>query len=49
MAEPANRVVQHLGGRERLVAALVGHDPQTGSEETLDDSVEGPQTGASGS
>lgn len=44
----ANRVVQHLGGRERLVTALVGHDPETSAEQTLDECVTSPQTSSDG-
>jgi hypothetical protein len=44
VAEPTNKVVQGLAVRERLVTALVGKNPETGTDETLDDSVESPQT-----
>ena len=46
VADPADGVVQHLGGGEGLVAALVGQDPDTGSEETLDDGVQSPEDDA---
>ena len=39
MADPAGGVIENLGGREGLVAALVGENPETGAEETLDDGV----------
>lgn len=48
VADPANGVVQHLGGGESLVTTLVGQDPDTGTDETLDDSVQSPQSHASG-
>jgi hypothetical protein len=44
----ADRVVEHLGGREGLVAALVGHDPEAGAEQALDDRVAGPQSSPGG-
>lgn len=44
MADPADSVVQDLGGREGLVTTLVGQDPDTGTDETLDDGVQGPQS-----
>lgn len=44
VAEPANRVVQGLAVRERLVTALVGKNPKTGTDKTLDDSVESPES-----
>lgn len=43
VANPANGVVERLGRREGLVAALVGKHPQTGSEKTLHKSVASPQ------
>lgn len=46
VADPANGVVQGLAGRERLVTALVGKDPETGSDKTLNDGVAGPEKGA---
>lgn len=47
MADPANSVVQNLGGGEGLVTALVGQNPDTSSDQTLDDGVKGPQSNAS--
>lgn len=44
VAEPADKVVQGLAVREGLVAALVGKNPETGTDKTLDDGVESPQT-----
>ena len=43
VADPADGVVQDLGGRERLVAALVRQDPQPGAEETLHEGVQRPE------
>lgn len=48
VADPADGVVQDLGGGEGLVTALVGQDPDTGADETLDDGIQGPQNNASG-
>ena len=48
VAEPTNEVVQGLAVRERLVTALVGKNPETGTDETLNDSVESPQTPTNG-
>lgn len=45
---PANGVVKSLGGREGLVTTLVGNDPQTGTEQTLEDGVECPETSSNG-
>jgi hypothetical protein len=45
VCEPANGIVERLGGRERLVAALVCHDPKAGSENALQDGVSSPQDG----
>jgi hypothetical protein len=45
--DPAHHVVERLGRREGLVAALVGKDPQTGAEETLEDGVQTPEHNAS--
>ena len=42
VGEPADNVVDHLVGRERAVAALVGQDPQTGAEQALDVAVDNP-------
>ena len=44
VADPANSVVQHLGRREGLVTALMGQHPHTGSNETLNDSVDRPES-----
>lgn len=44
MAEPAHGIVQDFAGRERLMPALVGQDPQSGAEETLDHRVQKPET-----
>lgn len=46
---PANGVVKSLGGREGLVTTLVGNDPETGTEQALEDGVEGPETSSNGS
>jgi hypothetical protein len=43
VADPANSVVQDLGGGEGLVAALVGQNPHAGADETLHDGVQGPE------
>lgn len=40
---PADDVVVQLGGREGLVAALVGKDPDAGAEEALHDGVQAPE------
>ena len=48
VADEARGVVEHLGGREGLVAALVGQHPQAGAEEALDHGVQGPEGGAGG-
>lgn len=42
MTDEANSVVECLGGREGLVATFMGHDPQTGTKASLDESIEGP-------
>lgn len=47
VADPADSVVQDLGGGEGLVTALVGQDPNTGTDEALDNGVQGPQGHAS--
>jgi len=44
VAEPTNKVVQGLAVRERLVTALVGENPEAGTDETLDDGVDGPES-----
>ena len=46
MANPANGVVENFAGRERLVTTLVGHNPQTGTEETLHECIASPQSGS---
>lgn len=43
VADPANSVVQDLGGRESLVATFVGQNPDTGTNETLHNGVHGPE------
>lgn len=48
VGDEADRVIQDLGRRERLVTTLVGHDPEAGAEQALDESVSSPQSGASG-
>ncbi len=48
MHNPAGRVVEHLGGAEGLVAALVGQHPHAGAEQTLGEGVEGPEQGTQG-
>lgn len=48
VADPANSVIQDLGGRESLVTTLVSQNPDAGSNHTLDHSVQGPQGHASG-
>lgn len=40
--DPANGVVEGLGGRERLVAALVGKDPDTRADNALHHPVDRP-------
>lgn len=44
MADPTDSVVQPLGRRERLVTTLVGQYPDTGTEETLENGVQPPQS-----
>lgn len=46
MAEPANGIVDDLRGRESLVSALVGEDPEARAEESLDGGVDCPESGA---
>lgn len=41
--DPADDVVVQLGGRESLVAALVGQDPEAGAEEALHEGVQAPE------
>lgn len=43
VADPANGVVQDLGGGEGLVTTLVGQNPHAGADETLHDGVQGPE------
>jgi len=47
--DPAHGIVDHLGGREGLVTALVGEDPDASSEQALHESVSSPQSSADGS
>lgn len=42
--DPAGDVVDEARVGEGAVATLVGNDPETGSEETLEDGVDGPET-----
>lgn len=46
--DPADGVVEDLGGTEGLVTALVCQHPHAGAEEALDEGVEGPEKGAGG-
>ena len=46
--DPADGVVDGLALRERLVAALVGDDPEAGAEETDKEGVERPEGEARG-
>lgn len=48
VAEPTNKVVQDLAVGEGLVTTLVGKDPETGTDHTLDDGVESPESPTSG-
>ena len=48
MEDPADGVVEGLGGRESLVTTLVGNDPEAGSEQALEDGVESPQSSGRG-
>ena len=43
VADPANGVIQNLGGGEGLVAALVGQHPHSGADKTLHNGVQGPK------
>jgi hypothetical protein len=43
MADPADSVIQNLGGGESLVATLVSQNPDTGTDHTLDNGIDGPQ------
>lgn len=49
MADPADSVIEDLRGREGLVTALMGKNPQTGTEETLHEGVNSPETSSDGS
>ena len=42
VADEADSVVECLGGRKRLVATFVGHNPQTSTKTPLDESIESP-------
>lgn len=44
VADPANGVIENLGRRESLVTALVGHNPETSTEETLHKRIESPRS-----
>lgn len=44
---PADSVVDGLGGRESLVATLMGKNPEAGAKETLEHRVNGPEASAS--
>lgn len=46
MTDPTSGVVQNLGRRERLVTTLVSKNPETGTKQTLNDSVNSPQSSA---
>lgn len=46
VADPAGGIVEDLGGREGLMAALVGQHPEAGSKQALEDRVEGPEDSA---
>ena len=48
VAEPADGVVEGLGRGEGLVTALVSQHPKTGTDETLDNGVHGPETRSDG-
>lgn len=48
MEDPADGVVEGLGGRESLVTTLVGNDPEAGSEQALEDGVESPEASSNG-
>lgn len=43
VADPADGVIQDLGGGEGLVTALVGQNPHTGTDKTLHNGVQGPE------
>ena len=44
VADEADSVIERLGGRERLVATFMGHNPQTGTKASLNESIEGPSS-----
>ena len=44
VTEEAGDVVECFGWRERLVAALMSHDPQTGTDRTLHEGVDAPES-----
>jgi hypothetical protein len=44
VAEPTNEVVQSLAVGEGLVTTLVGKNPETGTDKTLNDGVESPES-----
>lgn len=44
MADPTDSVIQPLGRRERLVTTFMSQNPDTGTEETLKNSVQPPQS-----
>lgn len=43
MAEPPDGVIEGLGGRERLMSALVCQHPETGTEKALDKGISSPK------
>ena len=43
MEDPTDGVVESLGRREGLVTTLVGNNPKTSTEQTLEDGVESPE------
>ena len=43
MEDPADGVVEDLGGGEGLVTTLMSHDPEASSGQTLDEGVQSPQ------
>ena len=48
MKDPTDSVVQCLGWGESLVTTLVGKNPDTGTEKTLENGVECPETSSEG-
>jgi len=46
--DPTDSVVQCLGWGESLVTTLVGKNPDTGTEKTLENGVECPETSSEG-